>query len=100
MVKTNGVLISGIAAVALLVTPVIANRHEDRFTDWSDPVTIGPVVNSEFGDFGVTISRDGLSLYFQSARPGGSGGAASTPPGCASGARRPLASSISPTVDR
>jgi hypothetical protein len=75
MIRNKGVMISGAATVALLVAPLIADRHEDRFTEWSDPVTLGSVVNSEFGDFGVTVSRDGLSLYFQSARPGGFGGA-------------------------
>jgi hypothetical protein len=74
MVRTNGVLISLMAAIALLVAPLIANRQEDGFTAWSDPVSLGPLVNSEFGDFGMTVSRDGLSLYFQSARPGGFGG--------------------------
>jgi hypothetical protein len=38
---------------------------------WSAPVNLGPVVNSEFVDFTPEISKDGLSLYFGSDRPGG-----------------------------
>jgi hypothetical protein len=38
---------------------------------WSQPVNLGPVVNSEFVDFTPEISKDGLSLYFGSDRPGG-----------------------------
>jgi Tol biopolymer transport system component len=35
-----------------------------RFSDWSTPVNLGPVVNSPFIEQGVAISKDGLSLYF------------------------------------
>jgi Tol biopolymer transport system component len=35
---------------------------------------MGPVVNSAFQDFGPAISKDGLSLYLSSDRPGGLGG--------------------------
>jgi hypothetical protein len=35
---------------------------------------LGPVVNSEFEEFLPEISKDGLSLYFSSNRPGGFGG--------------------------
>ncbi len=45
-----------------------------KFSDWSAPVNLGPVVNSGFGDQGPAISKDGLSLYFNSDRPGGFGG--------------------------
>lgn len=34
-----------------------------RFTDWSAPVSLGPVVNSPLFDSDVSLSRDGLSLY-------------------------------------
>lgn len=44
-----------------------------RFSDWAMPANLGPVVNSSFQDFGPAISRDGLSLYFTSDRPGGFG---------------------------
>ena len=40
---------------------------------WSDPVNLGPVVNSNVLDQQAAISPDGLSLYFVSARSGGLG---------------------------
>jgi hypothetical protein len=49
------------------------NRQLGPFSDWSEPVNLGPVVNSGFNDFHPGISRDGLSLYFTSDRPGGAG---------------------------
>ena len=42
--------------------------------DWSSPVNLGQTVNSSSGDFCPNISADGLSLFFVSERPGGSGG--------------------------
>ena len=41
---------------------------------WSAPVNLGAVVNSANGDQRPSLSWDGTSLYFMSARPGGSGG--------------------------
>ena len=43
------------------------------FSDWSVPENLGPVVNSPFADSGPALSKDGLSLYFSSTRPGGAG---------------------------
>ncbi len=40
---------------------------------WSEPVNLGPNINSSGTEFGPNISADGLSLYFNSSRPGGSG---------------------------
>ena len=46
-----------------------------RYSDWSAPINLGPIVNSEFNDVAPAISKDGLSLYFTSNRePGGFGG--------------------------
>lgn len=45
-----------------------------HFSDWLSPVNLGPVVNSSSNDFGPAVSRDQLSLYFGSNRPGGFGG--------------------------
>src|SRR2546430_4850160 len=38
---------------------------------WAAPVNLGPVVHSAFNDQHPSISRDNLSLYFVSNRPGG-----------------------------
>jgi hypothetical protein len=41
--------------------------------EWSQPENLGPMINSSGTEFGPNISADGLSLYFNSSRPGGSG---------------------------
>jgi Tol biopolymer transport system component len=61
--------------VALLVQ---SNAESDppiceTFSAWSEPVNLGPVVNSSSFDSAATFSPDGLSLYFVSTRPGGLG---------------------------
>jgi Tol biopolymer transport system component len=44
-----------------------------KFTDWSTPTNLGPAVNSSFVDTTPAVSKNGLSLYFASNRPGGLG---------------------------
>jgi hypothetical protein len=44
-----------------------------KFSDWAAPTNLGCQINSPFGDQGPAISKDGLSLYFGSMRPGGFG---------------------------
>ncbi|MHC4701822.1 MAG: TolB family protein, partial [Planctomycetota bacterium] len=39
----------------------------------SEPVNLGPIVNSSDGESSPSISADGLELYFSSDRPGGYG---------------------------
>ena len=68
----------GVAAI-LPPTAAFAERDDDDeplgpFGPWSTPVNLGPVVNSQFTERFPAISRDGLSLYFQSDRPGGVNG--------------------------
>jgi len=41
--------------------------------EWSQPVNLGPVINTAARDAGPEISSDGLSLYFNSNRSGGAG---------------------------
>jgi hypothetical protein len=41
--------------------------------EWGQPVNLGPTVNTSAWDGVVSISSDGLSLYFGSDRPGGYG---------------------------
>ena len=43
-------------------------------SNWNEPQNLGPVVNSSFNDGVPKLSRDGLTLFFSSDRPGGSGG--------------------------
>jgi len=74
-------LLALLAATALFTTTRVAandERHDDDtevFGPWSAPVNLGPIVNSSATDAGPNISRDGLSLYFHSAR----GAAANNP---------------------
>jgi Tol biopolymer transport system component len=42
--------------------------------DWGQAANLGPVVNSTAGESGPCLSADGLTLYFNSNRPGGQGG--------------------------
>ena len=44
------------------------------WSEWSAPVNLGSVVNSGAADQHPAISKDGLSLYFGSARDGSEGG--------------------------
>ncbi len=53
---------------------VRAHRSPPQFSDWSAPISLGPVVNSTLTDIEVSISKDGLSLYLASNRPDGFGG--------------------------
>ena len=41
----------------------------------TEPVPVGPPVNTEFSEMGPALSSDGLSLVFSSDRPGGEGSA-------------------------
>ena len=56
----------GLLSVYLTAAPV--------YSDWSPPINLGSVVNSGAEDFAPHISKNGLSLYFASTRPGGFGG--------------------------
>ena len=40
---------------------------------WGEPVNLGPTVNSSDWEHTPFVSADGLTLYFSSTRPGGSG---------------------------
>ena len=46
----------------------------EKFSGWSEPVNVGPGVNSPFQERSPALSPDKLSLYFTSDRPGGFGG--------------------------
>jgi Tol biopolymer transport system component len=59
-------LLLALGASVLLAAP--------EFSDWSPPVNLGPTINTGFNDAGPALSKDGLSLYFNSNRPGGFGG--------------------------
>jgi WD40-like Beta Propeller Repeat len=43
--------------------------RSSSFSEWSQPVSLGPLINTSFGEQQPTLSRDGLTLYFASNRP-------------------------------
>jgi hypothetical protein len=45
-----------------------------NYSEWSAPVNLGATVNSPSPDIAPTLSKNELSLYFSSTRPGGAGG--------------------------
>ncbi|HWQ03594.1 MAG TPA: hypothetical protein VNL38_03855 [Candidatus Nitrosotenuis sp.] len=77
----NGFRIIALAALLLIGSMwLLASGHVSagdglpEFGPWSTPEVLGPEVNSVVLDQGPALSRDGLTLYFQSNRPGGYGG--------------------------
>lgn len=58
----------GVGSMDIWVT-----TRETIYVPWGTPVNLGPTINSPVGDGGVSISSDGLSLYFSSARSSGYG---------------------------
>ncbi len=60
----------------LLASASAASNDDDvpQFGPWSAPVNLGPPVNTLAFEHAPAISKDGLSLYFHSDRPGGFGG--------------------------
>ncbi len=64
-----------LVAVILSIAMMQAlSAHAQNYSDWSPPVNLGAAINSASNDQDAAISKDGLSLYFASDRPGGIGG--------------------------
>jgi hypothetical protein len=66
--------VTTLGAAIVLLSAFTASSGALRYSEWSAPVNLGPVVNSASNDRGPAISKDGLSLYFASTRPLGVGG--------------------------
>ena len=47
--------------------------HSFARSEWSAPVNLGPIINGPANDNAPALSKDGLTLYFLSDRPGGAG---------------------------
>jgi hypothetical protein len=60
--------------VCYTATPDTARRSAETFGEWSSPINVGPSVNTEYNDTYAFLSRDELTMYFTSDRPGGLGG--------------------------
>jgi len=68
------ILRAALAAIALLLLLTAYPTAAPHFTDWSEPINVGPAVNSPFNENAPTVSKDGRSLYYASDRPGQLGG--------------------------
>ena len=66
--------ITTLGGAIVLVWAFTASSRAQTYSDWSAPINLGPTVNSTSMDRAPAISKDGLSLYFTSTRPGGFGG--------------------------
>jgi len=64
-----------VVVAIVIVSAFTASSGAQKYSDWSEPINLGPTVNSTSMDRAPAISKDGLSLYFASNRqPGGYGG--------------------------
>jgi Tol biopolymer transport system component len=63
--------ITSFVAAIVLVSAFTASSGPQKYSDWSTPINLGPIVNSTAMDRGPAISKDGLSLYFASNRVDG-----------------------------
>jgi len=67
--KTRGILICVLVAAGVLL---VAGGDAKADFLFGEPENLGPTVNSGASDWGPSISSDGLELYFESNRSGGS----------------------------
>src|SRR5438067_4494264 len=65
-----GIMKKWLLLLSMLAFPLFGQT----FSDWSAPVNLGPTVNSSSNEQFVFVTKNGLSLYFASDRPGGFGG--------------------------
>ena len=63
-----------VALIGVAVLDIASVETAKPFGEWTAPVNLGENVNSAFEEFLPEISKNGLSLYFGSNRPGPFGG--------------------------
>jgi OOP family OmpA-OmpF porin len=59
-----------ILGIVLVLSIAATLQAGSKFTDWSTPMNLGPAVNTAYSDSAPAVSKDGLSLYLTSVRPG------------------------------
>ena len=57
-----------------VAAPGSSPQSTEVYDEWSSPINVGPPVNTEYNDTYAILSRDELTMYFTSDRPGGLGG--------------------------
>lgn len=67
------VKITTFGTIALAALASFNLAAQPKYSDWSAPINLGPLINSGYNDQHPALSKDGLSLYFTSNRPGGYG---------------------------
>ena len=67
-------LIAALIVIGALVVMRVQSAQAQKYSDWSAPVNVGSTINSGSNDQDAALSKDGLSMYFASDRPGGFGG--------------------------
>ena len=67
--NTSKYYIAALVGAIVLVPSLTASSRAQKYSDWSAPINLGPIVNSTSADRGPAISKDGLSLYFALTRP-------------------------------
>lgn len=82
-IAAAGVALLGVTVLTLVAPPIPVQAQETaregdnsagaELPTWSEPSNLGPRVNSPFNERFAAISPDGLTLYFASDRPRGSG---------------------------
>ena len=59
--------------LGIVVAVVLGSRSTKADFTFGEPMNLGPIVNSSNADGSPSFSADGLQMYFDSSRPGGSG---------------------------
>jgi len=72
--NTSKLYITSLVGAIVLVSAFTASSRAQKYSDWSEPINLGPLVNSTALDRGPAISKDELSLYFASNRLDSIGG--------------------------
>jgi Tol biopolymer transport system component len=71
--KASRILVAAVLAGLLEPLTMASPDPGPRYSDWSAPTNLGPVVNSPFTEGASAVSKNGLSLFFASGRAGGFG---------------------------
>ena len=60
----------GAVAMVTMLMPSADASRDSKWSEWSTPENLGAGINTPFVDASPAISQDGLTLYFNSNRPG------------------------------